>query len=507
MIFATLDGQTTIVAAASSLTELEIFFTNINLSPPEFFISFEQPDIGDMLLDDRLFKMKHPPYIFQHDNVEQANSFAEKHGISIVSNTVLVDKNHVMMKDARKDATKDAFSDPRTIAEMYDLKENDKWDTRTPEQIQHSKDLMEKSKKAGSLTDESFVPPAPGTTITNVTEVDITTNNDGTYSIDRVSAVKGVYEPTDDEPTDEDEEIDICVYRVIVEKEKKTILENASRLLQLSFGDWISNDAETFIEFNYYQERYMARLCIYLDNCGVEFQHVKIANGITEEYSCNDDAANEIDILENIAIYYRVDIKENVDTVMSVIPKDVKLFAIVENRGIGNGSWVAVISRSIAETVSALFHPEKIEDVYEVNDGGVRILEKNSGAKILHEEEENNILPRIWNELSHKIDEMTDEEKAANKKTIKAKEFLYCGRFMGSHEGCIVYICPKSYFANHGEMFDKPLDIDNILPPNFKEIEPGVYHSKFDHWTTLSPLLAHKGFQESLMMQLYLNNL
>ncbi len=137
-----------------------------------------------------------------------------------------------------------------------------------------------------------------------------------------------------------------------------------------------------------------------------------------------------------------------------------------------------------------------------VNDKGERLVPK--GVQIVEQNEEV-FPPRPWNDHAAEIAAMTEEERAKNWKTVKAKEFIYCGQYRGAQDGTIIYIAPRSYFKETGEMFPEPLNIGHLLPGDIKEKAPGIYVTTSRDWLNVSNHLTHIGMRENLALQLYIN--
>jgi hypothetical protein len=139
-------------------------------------------------------------------------------------------------------------------------------------------------------------------------------------------------------------------------------------------------------------------------------------------------------------------------------------------------------------------------EVYGVNDKGERLVPK--GVEIVEEVEEAEP-PRPWNDRAAEWDAMDEAAKKAIK--IKGEEFLFCGNYRGASDGCIVYITPRKYFAEHGEMWEGTLPIK--LADDLKRRAPGIYQTKSRDWINLCNDLTARGMTESLGLQLYINAL
>lgn len=115
--------------------------------------------------------------------------------------------------------------------------------------------------------------------------------------------------------------------------------------------------------------------------------------------------------------------------------------------------------------------------------------------------------PRPWNGRQAEIDAMDDDARKEWLKAMEASEFLFAGDYHGPKHGCSLFIAPKSYFKQEGEMYPHPLNIAHLLPSDCKEIAPGQYSSMSRDWVMLGHDLHRKGFTESLMLRIYVNNL
>jgi hypothetical protein len=195
----------TIIGAADDMAEFERFKTACEVKS-DLYREQSQPDFMAMMTDDLFQKLKIPPLVFDHADEAQQKAFVAAHGIVVVNETRIIDRHDDMM--ASLDADPYAFNpnaDPstqRTIAQLYNLEENDPWDKRSDEAKEQDKIFKQKLKEAeqaGTVSSDSWGDGNEGEA--RVTDIHTSQNADGTVSVDKVRAQKGMHGKTVDEAT------------------------------------------------------------------------------------------------------------------------------------------------------------------------------------------------------------------------------------------------------------------------------------------------------------------
>ena len=213
-----------------------------------------------------------------------------------------------------------------------------------------------------------------------------------------------------------------------------------------------------------------------------------------------------IDVGGEIAIYYKVDIEsQRISKIEEALGDTFDLDTATAYRNSPDGCWAAFPRQAQAARLSALLESVGIASkVYGVNDAGERLAPE--GVEVVDTQAEVEQPPRRWNKRAAEIEAMSDEEKAENLKTVRASEFLFCGKYYGPGRGVFLTITPASYFSETGEKWDGSLEeIKHLLPLDISEVEPGVYHTNSRDWNNVSFDMARRGFIESMRLQMYLN--
>lgn len=177
----------------------------------------------------------------------------------------------------------------------------------------------------------------------------------------------------------------------------------------------------------------------------------------------------------------------------------------VASKDTKTGCWVALERQDSAMVIEEALRGMGVDvSLTTVNDLGQAILPK--GIRVV--EEAVIAQPaRPWNGRQSEIDALDDEGRKAWVKGVEGAEFLFAGDYHGPKHGCSLFIAPKTYFVAEGEMYPSPLDIAHLLPSDCKEVAPGQYSTMSRDWMTLSHDLLKRGFTESLILRIYVNNL
>ena len=546
MIFGMQSDKTTlIVAAADSVVELEAFYAKILLSQdrnePRLYSSEFQPSPNDMLLDDRFWSFKKPPYVFEFDGEETLKGFVEAYNVSVRSRAEVVDRHKKMLEVNEIDPYLSPNADTRTIEEILGIEENDPWDTRSEEQKQQDEENRKKAeemKKAGKLSGDSFGPgkkrkkKKSGENEVGVTDIRVSRNEDGTVNIDEVLAVKGLYDdngkgawlPAKEEKVIADAEVGEHFYRfsdldsididevlhVLGELADTDTDEERNKIIVLE-----SSDNTWFVVRG---ERLAHKLAFYLDNNGIVTMDVVDAKmTVIKPFIPDASISQHISPGGYIAIYHRVDVAGDTADLHAIV-KTIEDESIKQNKDLMNSIvaargyypsvvWFACATKLGAEEIERVIktNPAIVGEieVYGVNDLGERFVPK--GIQIV-EEEDKPEPPRPWNERAAEWEAMTAEERKKDDVRIHGDEFIFCGNYRGAQDGTICYITPKKYFREHGEMWYKELTIVD-LPQDLKQLRPGVFVTKSRDYLNLLNSLVRLGMDEDMALQLYINML
>jgi hypothetical protein len=449
MLYAINKDLDIIVAAATTVSEFDEFWSKIGTSVE----GARRPDILETMSDEFLAKFKLPPVIISCPDISTRDDLWGQYGFVESRRNALIDRHDDMMVVYREERDLSSVPDGTTIGEYYGLTDNDPWDKRTEEEKAKDKEmqeLYEKAKKAGQLSGDSFGMPEKSKTA-RVSDVRTSIDADGNVEIDSALAIKGLYD---------------------------------------------SNDADRI------EAEAKAR--------GETVEEKPKAKAPKKKKAKAKDAENENIIDPNgiIAIYHKVEVTnaslEDVTAAMEKEKLDLTSYAN-HVRDTSTGCWTASARLEHAKIIEdALVKAGLTVELYGVNDLGERLAPK--GVEVVDANAQKDLPPRPWNEKANEIKSMDEDALKANKKTYRAKEFIFCGTYESADLGCVVYIAPADYFRKHNAFYPESLDIAHLLPADVKEKSPGVYQSLSRDWTSMSIELCHRGFVESGLLQLYLNN-
>lgn len=190
MIYAYAPSPTqTIVAAALNRATFEQWFLGMT---GEHYQSAVETDIWDHMADPHLELFRTTVFTFTHQDAAQQQAFIDAHQLMMCTKERAADRHTDMLNwDAP-----DPYSpeDNRTIAEIYDLVTNDRFDKRTDEQKAQDleiKKMMDDLRKKGEISEDSFAPlPEAGEDAMRVSDVRVKTHRDGSQEIDNILASK-----------------------------------------------------------------------------------------------------------------------------------------------------------------------------------------------------------------------------------------------------------------------------------------------------------------------------
>lgn len=430
MLYAKLvDGQT-VVAAADTLLEFETFGSIVRAQKLRLFTAFCEPDVIDLMTEDAYAGFVRPPFVFTHRDAAQRDQFALSHSLKLLDyREALVERHRKMLNSEMLDSYVEGVDD-RTIAEIYNLGDSDKWDRRSEEEKAKDEEWRKRAealRKAGKMSADSFAPDAvpsqPGEDI-HISEIGVTKDADGNITVVDVRAFKD--ESTVPEPVPQPED--------------------------------------------------------------------------------SDDL--RIDPGGPVAIFHKVSIARrklfDITPVLASAGMDMGSLAVA-SRNSFDGCWVALRRQDVALDVEdALRQAGMDAALTTVNDLGEAILPR--GVRVV-EEAVAEVPARSWNGRQAEIDALDEAGRKAWLAGITGAEFLFAGDYHGPRHGCVVFIVPRSYFVVHNDLFPAALDIATLLPEDCREVAPGHYCSMTRDWMVLSHDLLKRGFTESLMLRLHLNNL
>jgi hypothetical protein len=486
LLYALEDGLISIVGAADTLIELEAFVTatdeNFGATAEALGVkSAVVASLMDLLTDDTYQGFKKAPVIIEHLSVDSKLAFNEKFGIEILKRNALIGRADDMLHAEKVDPYSAEADDQRSLEEIHGLDKEDKWDRRSDdekEKDEENRKMFKEGQKKGDISGDSFGPnpnrkPKKNADGSDVSVTDIKAHRDydtGEVVLDDVLAQKGLHE--------------------VEEGDERTYGERNKEALP---ADRTPNTLATSEEQRKAAEAAVAAAKAYTDS-------LKVVDA--------DDEDLEIDTAGHVAIYHKVEVMgaklDAIRALLTVADIDLNHTAIVQ-RNNAAGCWFAFIRQIQAEESTAVIITAGISaETYAVNDAGERLAPK--GIQVVDQSAGATDAPRPWNFRSKEIGKMTAAEKKANWKTVTPDEFVFCGAYEGPEQGTVVYITPRSYFRETNEEWNKPLDIQHILPMDLTEVSPGVYRSKSRDWNHVSFDMNTRGFKENLLLQVMLNN-
>jgi hypothetical protein len=488
MIYGNKDGLFLIVGAADTISEYQTFYKNVIESDGVGFIQCTQPDFMEMISDNRFRGFKEAPYVFEFASIELQSYFLHIHQIHACPLYYIADKQTEMLKP-----TKDPFfTDKTPLGEVYGLNERDPWDSRTEEQkekdAEHKKSANASKKEGGLTGDTSF---DFKTEKVQVRRVDVTQNEDKTYDVKEILAVKGLFDKDEVEiETPKTHRLDVLP------------IENMGHVYR-DFPE-IKSHLKEDDDGNFILDEVLAhRLCLYLRSINTE---VKLFEDNCE-IEPNEDVAQRVFKAKD-KIYFRVNVDSTLFLATQYFGNAIN-DKIVDRGQIGKACWFIFNAKTTAMLVQVQLETRPFDNVfkteiYPVNVDGERLVPK--GIE-LHEEEEFVEPPRLWNERAAEITTMTEEQLAENKKSISGKEFYFSGSYIDAQVGCIMYVTPKSYFLRTDSFWKGDLGISELLPVDLKLIAPGIYQTRSREWMNLYHDMISREFTESMGFQLYMNSM
>lgn len=462
MNYAFEDKLVTYVTGADSIEEFEQLIAKIDALDGTALnmmgiVSADQAGMMEMLTEDVFNGLTKAPLVINHtSNQDLRTAFYAEFGVSISKRNAAVRKQTEMMAALIEDPYSPEATDTRTIEEIHGLVKNDPYDKRSEEEIaadDEKKKLWDKAKKSGDLSGDSWGPgrQKEGEPQTHITDIKTSIGADGRIQVDSAIGVKGLH----DKP------------KVASSRSLDDILAGVTG------GDQSALDAA--------------------------------------KASVTADADSEdvtVDPQGMVAIFYKLELDgkklSDVRAAASAANFDMDLAVVARNSP--TGSWVAFARQLQAEELEGILSAAGLPvKNYAVNDIGERLVPE--GVEVVDVSQPKAEKPRPWNWMANKIAAMSEEERKENDGSVSTSEFIFCGNYEGADQGTIIYITPRSYFSEKGEMWGEPLNIEAILPRDFVEVSPGIYRSMSRDWNHISFDLASRGMKENLSLQIYLNSL
>lgn len=463
MLFAFQDGEKTIVGAASTIVEFEAFNNAVG-ADEDLYESMSRADPLLALSDEYLnrFKFKYPPYVIEHSNAVQAETFISRFDITLTKPNKLVDLHYEMM-DAHEAEVAEAYSfssERTTIGEMLGLDENDPWDARTEEQKQQDqalKERYEKHKKDGGVSGDDSFGSRSGVM---VEDIRMSTDENGNIQVDEVVVGKR----GEDTAGLDLRAHEARVWGLELSEEDKKALSELPPPSEVRYIDE-NGDDRTIAEDN------MVSVYYVVEATGAKLSDVipvLEAEGIPHHQTC-------------------------------VVRRDHSV-----------GCWLACVFERLASAVAKPLAEAGFQvEVYGTNHRGERLIEKGAtGAKVKDIVDETSVGPRPWNDRAPELDVMDEEEMKKTLRSYDGKEFIF-SLDENDRDGVIIYLVPTVWFKKHTSMYPHPLNIGHVLPPDFKEFDgrPGVYSTKSRDRNNVSFDLSRRGFSESFLLDIHLANL
>jgi hypothetical protein len=179
--------RTTVVVAGHTLEEFQAWFASLN-HEGALYTAARETEMFEHLMNDEWTDLKTTVYVFDFDHDYNQAEFARLHDIVILPRMEAIDRNGDMDYLSRGD---DMMNETRTIAEIFNLGDDDPYDKRSDAEKAADKIMSERMKqlqKDDQISSDSFAPVTKGGVA--VTDIHASTNADGTVSIDGINAVK-----------------------------------------------------------------------------------------------------------------------------------------------------------------------------------------------------------------------------------------------------------------------------------------------------------------------------
>ena len=528
-----------VICAAGSVREHKEFLRQIENNNPELI---QDTDFSRFLIDPDLATFKVEPTILEFPDEDTLKGFVDENSIETTNFANAHGRQRRMLE--LEDFNADTGG--RTLAEIHGLVDNDPWDRRTDEEkaeAEKKKKEMSEKAKSGDITGDSWgaggkrsmtsdkgesqptVDATPDKTDPNATggatggddptedqagglrirDMKITVNEDGSIDIGDILADKDLFAP------------DMYHLTILNNGEPSKIIEDYDPILKRA---GISDNGRYLgAQFDKHEDGGIViqlggaatlRMKEALQESGREYTLVAT---ITEKEGYGDDNVYKIADDQLVATYFRADaLDRSVAQVNTMIEANVGAKTPYRARDLNDGgSWHAYIRRSDAEkTVEILLATGAKAELNEVDHLGVRIIEEGTEDAIVLDREAKNVEPPApWNDRRDEFYALDEEgQKKAFQKLLPF--LLYSLRDYGDPYRIIAHITPKTYFNEHGKLWEGELPLEGVLPDNFTKFgdKVGVYQIKSLDLNTTDFILGNKAkMRESLMLRAHLNSL
>ncbi len=458
----------------------------------------------EFLMDSKLSGLMHAIVISNDDDVIQTPYSIGGFEIEIVHKNRAIEHQRVMMDKEENDIFHHETGDKRPLGEVFGLKDNDPWDTRTEEQKNKEQSVKGKdANKAGDLTGDGSFAPAKKDKTARVTDVRVALNADGSVNSADVLAVKGLHdkdEPGEDGPAPEEA------------KATAVILTSDNDFTSSGFVTLLSNlgiNPDT-IEFGpgwliTPRGGEASQLVYSLNKRGFEVRSTVIGSPFEPNMAQTLAVGRP-----PFAMFYRVDVRNlSIEDMVQVLEEEGVVFSTLLGRGENeDGCWIGVsverLATNYADAIRAR-HPLAETEVYAVSLSGDRMAPE--GVEVVDPNAIATYGPRPWSDpVAWAL--LTDEERADESKKVKAEEFIFSGSYhMG--RGSVVLFTPKVYFETHNEPWDGEVApfVEPFFPQAFGMVtnNDGTFSARSVQYDSMAFKLSRQGFHESTRYRLWMN--
>lgn len=481
MLYAVQNEETIIVTAASTLIEFEEFKTRQH---QEEGITFEIADILEMMTNPSLKGYRAAPLIITCPDRDAANTFIRDNMIQVQPYRDSLEMHENMLEHARLEEELGKPTDRRTLAEIHGLEENDPWAENLSEQskeaLRKQDEHMKKVRESGGLTGDSFGGNL-GEGI-NVHSGSVTVDDEGNVTGANILATKSTltaYELTVSEETDLD------------------VMFNTLRIPENRIEE--KEGARAVIRLHDFQIKQIATV----------FESHRINYTLTRVVEAGEEKQSLVEGYDELYLFFSVQVSNAVLTQMIPIIDDagIDTNTILAMHDFDDACWFICANeahaQNIGDALDAAGHPNSI---VAVNRQGKAILGEGANARVVDTNEHVVTDPRPWNDRASEIDQMSDEDREALFKGIKASEFIFVIRSHPKYR-TLVEITPETYFREHGVMWSGDMPFERLVPKDFlTHVEGNTYAIGFDVDIAKANMCRY-GFIESLLLQIHINEL
>lgn len=483
MIYAVQIDDTIIVSAASTLEEFEDF----KAADHEFEgATAEIADILEMMTNPNLKGYRAAPLVITCQDRDAANTIISDHMLHLQSIRESRDTHEAMLEHARLEQELGKPIDRRTLGEIHGLDEFDPWKKEQSDEAkashQKQSEQMKKVREAGGITGDSF-DGALGEGV-NVHSANVTVDDKGNVTNVSVMATKSTlsaYEITVPKATDFD------------------IIFNELRIPENRVEE--QDETRAVIRLHDFQLKQIANV----------FENHRIVYTITRmvEEGEGDQTKNIIEGHDDLYLFFSVQIGNAL--IANMLPiidaANIDQSVILAMHDFEDSCWFVCANESHAEEISqAIDAAGHANTIVAVNRRGQAILGVGADARIVDTNKKIVTDPRPWNDRAAEIDAMSDDDREKLMKSIKASEFIFVIRDHPKYR-TVVQITPETYFRENNVMWEGEMPILALVPEKFlTHVEGNTYACSYD-LDLAKANMCRFGFNESLLMQLHVNEL